>query len=38
MEVPCCGGIVMAAKQALAASSKDIPFKVVTIGIRGDIK
>jgi NAD-dependent dihydropyrimidine dehydrogenase PreA subunit len=37
MEVPCCGGIAMAAKQALAASGKEIPFQVVTIGIRGDI-
>ena len=26
MEVPCCGGIVMAARQALVASGKDIPF------------
>lgn len=38
MEVPCCGGIVTAAKQALAASGKDIPLKVVTVGIRGDVK
>ncbi|MGA7827276.1 MAG: 4Fe-4S binding protein [Geobacteraceae bacterium] len=38
MEVPCCGGIVTAAKQALAASGKDIPLKVVTVGIRGEIK
>ncbi|HET6421684.1 MAG TPA: 4Fe-4S binding protein [Geobacteraceae bacterium] len=38
MEVPCCGGLVMAAKQALAASGKDIPFEVVTIGIRGEVK
>lgn len=38
MEVPCCGGIVMAAKQALAASGKSIPFREVTIGIRGEIK
>lgn len=37
MEVPCCGGIVLAARQALAASGKDIPFKEVTIGIRGDV-
>jgi len=37
MEVPCCGGIVMAAKNALAASGKDIPFREVTVGIRGDI-
>ncbi len=38
MEVPCCGGIAMAAQQALAASGKQIPFKIVTIGIKGDIK
>jgi hypothetical protein len=38
MEVPCCGGIVMAARQALAASGRDIPFKEVTIGIRGEIR
>jgi ferredoxin len=38
MEVPCCGGIVMAARQALAASGRDIPFKEVTVGIRGEIK
>ena len=38
MEVPCCGGIVMAARQALAASGKDIPFQEVTVGIRGELK
>lgn len=38
MEVPCCGGIVAAARQALAASGKDIPLEVVTIGIKGEIK
>jgi hypothetical protein len=38
MEVPCCGGIVMAARQALAASGKEIPFKEVNISIRGEIK
>ncbi len=38
MEVPCCGGIVIAAKQALAASGKAIPLKEVTVGIRGEIK
>jgi NAD-dependent dihydropyrimidine dehydrogenase PreA subunit len=37
MEVPCCGGIVMAAKQALAASGKEIPFREVTIGLRGEV-
>ena len=38
MEVPCCGGIALAAQQALAASGKQIPLKVVTIGIQGTIK
>lgn len=38
MEVPCCGGIVMAARQALAASGKDIPFHEVTVSIRGEIR
>lgn len=38
MEVPCCSGIVMAAREALAASGKEIPFREVTITIRGDIK
>ena len=38
MEVPCCGGIVMAAKQALAASGMEIPFREVTVSIRGEIK
>jgi len=37
MEVPCCGGIAMVAKQALAASGKEIPFNVVTVSIRGEI-
>jgi NAD-dependent dihydropyrimidine dehydrogenase PreA subunit len=37
MEVPCCGGIVMAARQALAASGKEIPFSEVTISIRGEV-
>jgi NAD-dependent dihydropyrimidine dehydrogenase PreA subunit len=38
MEVPCCGGIAVAARQALAASGKDIPYNEVTIGIQGHIK
>ena len=37
MEVPCCGGIAMVAKQALAASGKEIPFSVVTISIGGEV-
>ena len=38
MEVPCCGGIAMAARQALAASGKEIPLQDVIIGINGTIK
>jgi NAD-dependent dihydropyrimidine dehydrogenase PreA subunit len=38
MEVPCCGGIAVAARQALAASGKQIPYKEITIGIQGQIK
>lgn len=35
MEVPCCGGIEMAARNALQASGKFIPWQVVTISIDG---
>ena len=38
MEVPCCSGLVYMARQALEASGKDIPFKEVTVGIRGDLQ
>jgi NAD-dependent dihydropyrimidine dehydrogenase PreA subunit len=38
MEVPCCGGIAVAARHALAASGKQIPYHEVTIGIQGQIK
>lgn len=38
MEVPCCGGIAVAARQALAACGKEISYKEVTIGIQGQIK
>lgn len=38
MEVPCCGGIAVAARQAIAASGKQIPYNEVTIGIQGQIK
>ena len=35
MEVPCCGGIETAAKAALQASGRLIPWQVVTIGTDG---
>ena len=37
MEVPCCGGIENAAKRAIQASGKFIPWNVVTISIDGKI-
>jgi NAD-dependent dihydropyrimidine dehydrogenase PreA subunit len=37
MEVPCCGGIVSAVKNALQRSGKMIPWNVVTIGTDGNI-
>lgn len=37
MEVPCCGGIEQAAKSALMASGKFIPWQVVTISTDGKI-
>ena len=37
MEVPCCGGIEHAVKQALRASGKFIPWQVVTISTDGRI-
>lgn len=38
MEVPCCFGLVKATEDAIEASGKDIPFKKVKIGIRGEVK
>jgi len=35
--VPCCGGIQMAAQNALQASGKFIPWQVVVIGTDGRI-
>lgn len=37
MEVPCCGGLEQAAKTALMASGKFIPWQVVTISTDGRI-
>ena len=37
MEVPCCGGLEMAAKKALQNSGKFIPWQIVTISIDGKI-
>jgi len=37
MEVPCCGGLESAAKRAIIASGKMIPWSIVTIGTDGEI-
>lgn len=37
MEVPCCGGMVKAVKDALVKSGKMIPWRVVTIGTDGTV-
>jgi MinD superfamily P-loop ATPase containing an inserted ferredoxin domain len=37
MEVPCCGGIVNAVKEAIVESGKMLPWRVVTISTDGNI-
>ena len=37
MEVPCCGGLEQAAKNALIRSGKFIPWQVVTVSVDGQI-
>lgn len=37
MEVPCCGGLETALRNALKACGRDIPLKVVTISVQGEI-
>ncbi|HEX9050636.1 MAG TPA: ferredoxin [Anaeromyxobacter sp.] len=38
MEVPCCGGITAAARHALAAAGKDLPFRDLVVGVDGTIR
>lgn len=38
MEVPCCGGIVRAVKEAMLKSETIVPYKEIVIGIDGLIK
>jgi NAD-dependent dihydropyrimidine dehydrogenase PreA subunit len=37
MEVPCCGGLLQMARQALANAGRKIPMKVIVVGIKGEI-
>lgn len=38
MEVPCCGGLENAVRKALQDSGKDIPLRVDTVSVDGNIK
>jgi ferredoxin len=37
MEVPCCGGMVMAVRKALETAGVDIPVQVTVISTRGEV-
>ncbi len=37
MQVPCCTGLLMLAKRALAESERKIPIKSIVVGVQGDI-
>jgi ferredoxin len=37
MQVPCCRGLLMLAQQAQQEAGRKIPFKVLVVGIRGEI-
>ena len=36
MEVPCCGGMVRATREAARLAGVDVPVSEVTIGVRGE--
>ncbi len=38
MEVPCCSGLVHMAQEAIRLSGKDVAFKEVVVGVRGEIE
>ncbi len=37
MQVPCCGGLPFAVKNALQASGKEIPLQIITLSPNGDV-
>jgi hypothetical protein len=38
MEVPCCSGLVMIARRAIAESGRTVPLETVRIGLQGEVK
>jgi len=38
MEVPCCSGLIALARQAIAASGRNVPLETVCLGIQGNLK
>ncbi len=36
MQVPCCGGMTAILKEALKRSGKEIPFKEIILGVKGE--
>ena len=38
MEVPCCGGLVRLAQEALARAERAVPLKVAVVGVAGDVQ
>lgn len=37
MEVPCCGGLISLAQEAVAAAARKVPVKLVVMGVQGQI-
>jgi len=37
MEVPCCGGLLMIAREAASAASRKIPLKSVVVSVKGQV-
>jgi len=37
MEVPCCGGLLAMAKEALSQAERKVPLKSIVVGIKGNI-
>jgi hypothetical protein len=38
MEVPCCGGLLRVAQDAVARAQRKVPVKVVVVGLDGEIR